>query len=72
MVYLRRRKLLFKTNKTRNINIKNSNNRRGRDDRYWPSLACGGVDRGDGWYNILKDGRKWSKLLHMAEKHKEE
>ena len=62
---LRRKKLLFKTNKTRNTTIKNSN-RSERDDGYWLALTCFG---GDGRHSTLADGQNWLELLHMAEKH---
>ena len=26
------------------------------------------MDEGDRWYNTLEGGRKWPKLLHMAQK----
>jgi hypothetical protein len=63
--YLRRKKLLFKTKKTRNTTIKNSN-RSGGDDWHWPVLAHFG---GDGRHSTLAGGRNWMELLHMAEKH---
>jgi hypothetical protein len=62
---LRRKKLLFKTNKTRNTTIKNSN-QNGGSDRHWPALAR---SEGDGWHSTLTGGRNWLELLHMAEKH---
>jgi hypothetical protein len=60
-----KKKLLFKTNKTRNTIIKNSN-QSGEDDGYWPALACSG---GNGWHNTLAGGRNWLELLHVVEKH---
>ena len=61
----RRKTLLFKTNKTKNTTIKNSN-QSGGDDGHWPVLACFG---GDGQQNTLADGQNWIELLYMAEKH---
>jgi hypothetical protein len=60
----KKKKLLFKTNKTRKITIKNSN-RSGGDDGHWPALARSG---GDGWHNTLVGGQNWLEL-YMAEKH---
>jgi hypothetical protein len=65
---IKRKKLLFKTNKIRNTTIKNSN-WSGGDGEHWSALARGGVNEGDGWHNTLESGRKWPKLLHKAEKH---
>ena len=63
---LKRKKVLFKTNKTRNTTIKNSN-RSGGDDGHWPALAHFG---GDGRHSTLAGGWNWLKLLHMAQKKK--
>ena len=63
--YLRRKKLLLKTNKTRNTTIKNSNQSK-RDDGHWPALAR---SRRDGWHNTLVGERNWLELVHMAQKH---
>jgi hypothetical protein len=60
---------LFKTNKIKNITIKYNNDRSGGDDEHWLMLACGEADGGDEWYNTLEGKRKWSELLHMAEKY---
>ena len=62
---LRRKKLLFKTNKTRNTTIKNSN-QSGGDDGHWLALAR---SKGDGRHNTLVGEQKWLGLLHMAKKH---
>jgi hypothetical protein len=68
--YLRRRKkLLFKINKIRNITIEKGSDQCRREDGHWPSLARGGVDRGNGRHNTFEGGRMWPELLHMAKKH---
>jgi hypothetical protein len=61
----KKKTLIFKTNKTRNTTIKNSN-RSGRDDGHWPVLARSG---GDGRHSTLTGRQNWLELLHMAKKH---
>jgi hypothetical protein len=60
---------LFKTNKTRNTTIKNSNKSDGGDDGY-TGQRWHVVERTEEMgHNTLEGGRKWPELLHMAEKH---
>jgi hypothetical protein len=68
-VDLRRKKLLIKARYT---TIKNSSDQSRGDDGYWPALIHGGADRGDGRYNTLEGGWKWSELLYMTKKLKKE
>jgi hypothetical protein len=66
---LRRKKLLIKTRYT---TIKNSSDQSRGDYGYWLALIHGGANRGDGRYNTLEGGWKWSELLYMTKKLKKE